>query len=171
MNELLVSDERWNEFSEKLIFEDDISEEDDQGSLISTSVRLFKNFQSNKEKIVRNYIGMYFKEKQMHYGGSIPAEVLFSPYNISLVLNTSICDGVDFSYKYIESNGYVVKKITETDRLPSDVRLVLRSLHECACLNIPKQFIGGMILLNLELCEGIEGISIIRKANKGNKLC
>ena len=108
--------------------------------------------------LTRQYIDMFFQDKQMHYGGKIPKYLLHSKERISLVMNTTIYDAVGVAYNALERElpPQQLAKSKKSGALTEDIYLVRDTLNKLAKNCIPKRFAGGMLLMYLELCEGTE---------------
>lgn len=125
--------------------------EDEQKELRGFASGFLKDAQLVAKKHIKNF----FSDKKYYFGGEIGEDVLFSPKNLSRVLNTDISTGVVEGYRKIEKCPDVV--IEEEDSLLSDdIRLAMSVFKECSNRGIPKQFAAGLFLMYLELCEGIE---------------
>jgi hypothetical protein len=106
--------------------------------------------------LVAYYVAVFFKNKSHFRGGSISDTILYSTEHVDLVLNLDICRGADLIYKTMGTNNQVDKLAERNGQLPSDVKKVISLLNECALLGIPKCFASGIIMLYLELCEGLK---------------
>lgn len=111
-----------------------------------------EGFVEDAKKLARQYIGVYFEGKQMYCGGPIPKKVLDSPKYSTLVVNTDIIDGVEKTYNLIECE----EPDAENGSITKEMQFVIAMLQECAKLKIPKCFAGGLLLMHLQLCEGID---------------
>lgn len=105
-----------------------------------------KDFQD----LARHYIRLFFTNKTNEFGSVINPEDLITERNISLVLNTSICDGLPVVYEALKPLATVKKKGQHSD----DVQLVLKLLREMAKLSLPKTSFTGLIAIYLEVCKG-----------------
>lgn len=107
------------------------------------------------EKVAINYISNYFSDKISNSEGKFPANIIFSPKYIDLVLNTNICDGVDLAYKAIENSGKF--DLQSSDHLISeDIRYVIKTLGVIKKYGIPQEYAAGILLMHLEIIEGIK---------------
>ena len=150
-------------YEEKFFDEDDFDEEDssDNFSPLSDAAILvndedfLKNFSGDLGKFASECIVNFFQDKEMHYGGPIPQKMILRDNYIKMVANSNICDDVDRAYKILEGSGIKSESINE-NIIADDVRLILQILDKCKDARIPKCFRGGLILMYLEFCEGIE---------------
>ncbi len=98
------------------------------------------------------YFDEYFDNKEYYCGGEIPHNMIYNEENYRLVLNTSMEEGIDQMHFIFEQNPP-----------PSDFSNILgwgpsrisELLVECASKRIPKQFAPGLILIYLDVCEGL----------------
>lgn len=98
-------------------------------------------------------IDMFFLDKSWHAGGQIPDELLHNKRNYKLINNATLIDALDLAYKCIA----VCRTLAKTGyQRNADVRVAIRVIHECERHGIPQDYIGGMLLLYLELCEKVE---------------
>jgi hypothetical protein len=106
--------------------------------------------------LAKHYIDMFFKDKSLYCGGSIPKNMLHKDRYISAVLNLDICNGMDYIYDAVGVT-YTEEQMRYYERqgqLPEDVKYVISLFSMCAKAGIPKQFAVGIIVIYLELCEG-----------------
>lgn len=124
------------------IYDDDVERNDKDCALTK------RDFQD----LARYYIRTFFRNKVDEYGSQIDPEELLTDRNISLVLNTSICNGLPDIYSALKPlfKGAVKKK----GKYPEDVELVLKLLRELAKLSLPKTSFTGLIAIYLEVCKG-----------------
>ena len=116
----------------------------------------FFGFLKDAKSVAKKHIKTFFYDKKYYFGGEIGEDILFSPKNISTVLNTDVSRGVLEAYKKIERCPDIVIEEDNDAILSDDVRLVMSVFKECSIRDIPKQFAAGLLLMYLELCEGIE---------------
>jgi len=113
----------------------------------------FGDFLPDVQATIRDLITAYFAGKEMYCGGEIPKSVLHADNYVSLVLNTDVINGMDIVYDAIAKSGQYQ---TESEHgVPDDVRHVIELIHEIKCHCVPKPFITGILLMHLELCEGM----------------
>jgi hypothetical protein len=89
----------------------------------------------------------------------IPQDVLISPTNIDIIINTNdLNEAMTFAQENIqmlrEQRLPLFKSGLMTDE--SETHLFISLIKEIRSLEIPFQYQGGIILLYLWLCEGIE---------------
>ncbi len=131
--------------------QDVVAIEEEQGEMGD----FFLGFLKDAKSVAKKHIQTFFSDKKYYFGGEIGEDILFSPRNISTVLNTDISTGVLEAYEKIERCPDIVVEEDDTI-LSDDVRLVMSVFKECSIREIPKQFAAGLLLMYLELCEGIE---------------
>ena len=126
-----------------------------EDSAVKSGGDFFDSFLINAHLCALDYIDAFFKDREMHYGGPIPNDILHSPYYVSIVLNTDICKGSDRVYEAIACSDDDDFDSVDAE-FPEDIQFLVGMLEECASLNIPKCFATGITLMYLELCMGIE---------------
>lgn len=94
------------------------------------------------------YISNYFKDKEVPENTN-----LTSSRYIDLCINTNICDGADMAYRALEKSGRFSS--TSSDHsISEDIRFVIRLLSQMK-RHVPQEFSAGVLLMHLELVEGI----------------
>lgn len=106
------------------------------------------------EVVIRKYyINLFFKNREYYYGGSIPIDKLYCPRYLNKIMNidkVNIENSLNKVYQALED-------IFECDSsLSDDILYILNLLGMCAKASIPKEYATGIIIMYLELCEGIE---------------
>lgn len=98
----------------------------------------------------------FFKGKEMYCGGPVRQRTLRSPKYLSAVLNTDVIGGVDRAFACMQRSGHPVSKKRSTiTTVPSDTKFVISIMKHCKSLGIPKCFAPGIMLMYLEICEGV----------------
>ena len=95
----------------------------------------------------------FFKDKEMHYGGNVSRSIINSPLSMQVIWDTDISEGVQRAYRVMKRAG-IGRGRTDND-IREDMQIILDKLGECSDLGIPKCFRGGMLLLYLKVCLGI----------------
>lgn len=131
-------------------FIEDEQEQDQTVEDITTGV-----FVENIRVLAREYINRFFQVQEMYCGGKIPSSFLLTEENISMVMNTSLEDGVRRSYEIIEQDGRYQSEAIES-LVPEDVKLLISIMNKCSKLGVPKEFVPGIVLIYLEHCEGMK---------------
>lgn len=108
--------------------------------------------------MAKQHVREFFGNRIMYCGGCIPNHLLFSKKRISLLLNTEIGDCIDLAYDALEKtiDPKVLAKAERTGDITSDIKLVRDSLDMIARSGVPKCLAGGILLMYLEFCEGVE---------------
>lgn len=119
----------------------------------STKIDKEQHSQFLKDTVVyaQSYVEKFFKGKEMYAGGPIPASLLKSDKYLSLVINTSLNNCIPYAYKIMEQEEHPYV-FAEYDR---DVHCIVEVLQHCKNLGIPKCFAAGLLLMYLEICEGV----------------
>lgn len=101
-----------------------------------------------------DWVDLFFHEKQMYCGGPISAKFLHTPTYIDQVLNIEISIATQIVYLAMEiENGEPY--VPTLGGVSDDVQWVITFLRHCESLKVPPCFIGGLMLMYIELCEGI----------------
>lgn len=88
-------------------------------------------------------------------GLAVPEGVkLFDKRYVDMCVDSNICDAVDLAYKSMRSSG-VHQGSCGDGTIGEDVRLVVRLLREIRIKCIPQEFSAGILLMHLEIMEGL----------------
>ena len=97
-------------------------------------------------------IDKMFSNESFYCGGPIPQYALKDPANVGL-LGMELVLAIDIAHNALEkSKGLAKTKYTKK----IGQKLIPKIIHNCESKNIRQEFIGGMMLLYLELVEGCE---------------
>ncbi len=107
------------------------------------------------DNLSRQAISNYFLNKEMYTGELIEKSLIHLPYYISLVRNTSVSEGVLKAYRMIEDCDFKDTVSINKSSMAEDVKFVL-SLIKKIQRKVSQEFVGGILLMHLELIEGIE---------------
>lgn len=118
-------------------------------------------FFEDVQKLVRQYIDLWFADKEMSCGGPIPPKMLYRAQYITQVLNTDISVAIERAYEAVSRCKFFYPQFhKETAEgltgVEEDVFAVLDFLSKSAMKGIPKVFQGGLLLMHLELCCGVD---------------
>jgi hypothetical protein len=162
--------------------DDELDDEREVTSAESVDLaEIYRNFSHDCEALAKQFIVKFFANRSMHCGGRIPKSVLESPEYVNLVLHTDVCKGVEQAYKLIEDESRrkwhdrVATPNQEMDfsdePLPEDISKVLGILNvECPRMKVPKALAAGIMLMCLELCEGIGAVKDITPTFSQNEM-
>ncbi len=108
--------------------------------------------------LTKQHIEAFFKDRQLHCGGSIPQHILNSLKRISKVMNTDIGDCIDLAYVALEKtiDPDELEDAEKFGTVTDDIKLVRSCLDVIAQAGVPKCFAGGILLMYLEFCEGVD---------------
>tara|TARA_Y100000034_G_scaffold136518_1_gene213542 strand:- start:4581 stop:5036 length:456 start_codon:yes stop_codon:yes gene_type:complete len=113
--------------------------------------------ESNLKGLAGDYIQLYFAELSLFNGGPIPKSLLKRAVCVSAVLNTNICDGCDKAHLSLgEPTPAQRQAVQKSGAILPNSEQIIAILNRCAKLRIPKCFAAGIMLIHLELCEGID---------------
>lgn len=100
------------------------------------------------ERIVPSYIKSYFEDK------NIPPDVdITSSEYVSLCIDTNMCDGADIAYGVLSKSGKF-DTFSGDHSISEDIRFVIKTLAHMKS-RVPQEFSAGMLLMHLELVEGL----------------
>ena len=100
-------------------------------------------------------ISNYFLNEEMYTGDLIEKSLIHLPYYVLLVRNTSVSEGVMKAYKMIEDCGFKDSISINKSSMPEDVKFVLNLIKKIQ-REVSQEFVGGILLMHLDLIEGIE---------------
>lgn len=135
----------------------------DEPELNVIHATISENIKSNElykdvRALVTHYIDQFFGDKMMYCGGPIPKRLLHDPTRLTMVINFDISKGVKKAYNALE-NTITDEEIEEAKRIgdsTNDVKMVNETLKLLARASIPQQFAGGMMIMYLDLVEGVD---------------
>lgn len=104
---------------------------------------------------VKQAISNYFLKHEMYNGDIIEKSLIHLPYYISLVRNTSVSEGVLTAYKMMEDCDFRDSVSLNRSAMAEDVKFVLSIIQKIE-KKVPQEFVGGILLMHLELFEGLE---------------
>ena len=127
------------------------------------SEEFLRSFLANVQHIVTSCIDKFFEGRQMHCGGEISADHLHCPAYVSMVMNYSVGKSVDVAYAALDRENAIAYEdlgITGKEEADDDADIreefVIMMLQSCAPMGIPKCFAGGILLMYMELCLGVD---------------
>lgn len=94
----------------------------------------------------------FFSNRYWYNGGRVPCDLLYTKRNFRLCNNITVVDALDLAYDCIKQAKQLAKT---TYRKNVEIALALKIIHECEGKDIPQDYIGGLFLLYLELCERV----------------
>lgn len=114
----------------------------------------YGQFKEDVLDLARQVISEYFADKELYCGGSVPERMMHTSEYLTLVLNTDMATAIQMAYQKLEPCEFVDSE--QNDALVSDdILLVLSILKECSRRGFPKEMAGGLMLMHLELVEGV----------------
>jgi hypothetical protein len=114
------------------------------------------DFAEDIRNLSKEYIGNFFKHEEMHLGGKIPNEIMYSSNYVDLVIDADISSGISSIYRALEKY-----ELDEEEQ----IKLVLGILNKCASRGVPKFFAAGITIMYMEICKGV-GISELVECNE-----
>lgn len=117
------------------------------------------DFRKDTTELAKYYIKLFFETKDAHFNHRIDKNILFNEERILKVINTSIIAGVQQAYEALSKCIIItqedINKAKKSGDVTQEIRLVNETLKSLYKAGIPQQFAGGMMILYLEFCEGI----------------
>ena len=105
---------------------------------------------------------LFFVDKKYWAGGVIPKNKLYNEQNIMTVMQVNIQDAFAVAYEcLIEQN----PQRYETDKKGCEIELCFNTVKECSRRYIPKSNAGGLLLVYLAVCQGVEYLQILKQNN------
>lgn len=102
------------------------------------------------EQSIRRHISNYFSD------ASIPPDVdIFSRRYLDLCLESDTCGAVDAAYRAMGAMG-VFQESCGDGTMGKDVQIVIGILKEIRQKCVPQEFSPGILLMHLEILEGLK---------------
>ena len=117
--------------------------------------KIVSEFKCNAKSLAKQYVEQFFKDKSLHIGGKIPNKFLHNEKRISMILNYTVCDGIDHSIKALAMT-YPEMANDINQKVSRDSELIKEVLVDIGNARIPKEFAGGILCVYLELIEGVD---------------
>ncbi len=142
------------------VFMDEVDDVDDVDEVYEFEPKTKKYsswIESNLKGLARDYIQLYFSDMKLFNGGPIPKSLLKRSVSVSAVLNHNICDGCDKAHAGLgDATPAEMQVVQNNGAIAPNSKQIIAILNHCAELRIPKCFAAGIMLLHLELCEGLD---------------
>jgi hypothetical protein len=105
---------------------------------------------------------IFFADKKYWAGGNISKTKLFSEENIQTAMSTNILDALDVAYECLAEQ----EPQSYTNREKGwAIELCYEVLKSCPRRMIPKCNAGGILLVYLSICQGVDYIDKLKKFN------
>jgi len=101
-------------------------------------------------------IDKFFEGKEMHCGGRIPKKLLSSKNNVITIINSTVSEAAQVALKSLKAQGEIECSSDNDGVVTEDIKLILAIQKHARKCNVPKEFSGGLLLLYLEICRGVE---------------
>lgn len=98
-------------------------------------------------------LSTFFKGRSWSCGGPIPEELIYTKRNFRLINNIALVDALDLAYDRVGKCRHLAKT---SYRKNVEVGITLKTIKACHDIGIPRDYVGGLLLLYLELCEKVE---------------
>lgn len=112
------------------------------------------------ETQARECMEVFFCDKQYWAGGAIAKSKLYRSEHVKVVMEMPLMDALAVAYYCLEKNS---PDTLNTTKKNWDIHLCYDCLKQCAKRYVPKCHIGGILLVYLSLCHGVEFISVLKK--------
>jgi hypothetical protein len=106
---------------------------------------------------------LFFCDKKYWAGGKIPRNKLYTELNILVVMQTSLIDAFDVAYMVLEEKK--PQSYKQIDRKGWDVYLCYEVHKQCVRRHIPKCFTGGLLIVYLAICQGVDCFEKLKQYN------
>lgn len=106
-------------------------------------------------ELALQWIQKFFAGREMYYGGPIPAQSLLTSKYIDFVLYVNLFVATTAVYLSMEVKDDLMSEESSSG-VTDDMRWVVSFIHQATKLRVPPDFRGGLMLMYLELCEGID---------------
>ena len=122
------------------------------------NVESIDDFRGDAAGLASHYIKIFFKDKFLHES-NVDNYNLLDENKVLTVINTSVICGVQKAYKALENYIIItqedINKAKKNGDVTEDIKLVNETLKSLYKAGVPQQFAGGMMILYLEFCRGI----------------
>ena len=104
-------------------------------------------------ELAKKCLERYFEGKSRYDGSKINLNTLSDSLFVELMIKTDISNAVDKAYKIIEKNDFCCCE-DNGKTLPEDITYVVSLIHKIQKI-VPQDFVGGTLLIHLNLIEGL----------------
>lgn len=133
---------------------DNYSDREFEECEVSTEDTLVQEMDTEEDKeLARAEVIRFFKDKTTWDGQPILLDKLLSEDNIQMVLNASIETAMEIIYATLNSE--FDEMDDDSGLIGDDVKIVLSAMRKCSEAKIRQKYMGGMTLLYLEFCKGL----------------
>jgi len=111
-------------------------------------------------------IDAFFVDKMFWAGGKIPKGKLYTEDHIQTVMEMNVMDALAIAHYCLERTN---AEGCDCTKKGWDIKLCYNTLEECARRIIPKCFAGGILLVYLSICCGVDflpSLKIFMQARK-----
>lgn len=137
---------------------------DENSEDIDTSYDLSNSRYVDKIKLVAVFwMGEFFKDKFFWAGGKITKGKLFKEEHVRVVMEMNILDAYAIAYYCLEKNRPDTISVFDKHW---EIKLVYDAHAECREMHVPKCYVGGILLVYLSVCHGIEFIPVMKKISE-----
>lgn len=105
---------------------------------------------------------LFFVDKKYWAGGAISKKKLYSEQNIMTVMQVNILDAFTVAYDCLSEQK---PQNYDTSKKRWEIELCYDVIKECSRRYIPKSNAGGMLLVYLAICQGVDYFSVLKQNN------
>lgn len=129
----------------------------------------FASYDLSKSKYtvdIRNdvvqHMTRFFQGKKHWAGGPISKSKLFKEEHIKAVMEMNLMDSFAVAYYCLAKNP---PDTVDTSVKQWDIELCFESLKHCYAKDVPQCHAGGMVLVYLSMCHGVDFVPTLKKLN------
>jgi hypothetical protein len=124
------------------------------------------NYASDIKKQAQEALLKFFQGKKFWAGAKLDLVTILNDRIVTIVLETSVIDAVDLAYRSLaqtQPDGW------DVDQEKWDIKLINSITQEFRDKRIPKNVRGGIMLVYLEYCYGVETLRRLERFNYHKK--
>lgn len=103
--------------------------------------------------LAKKCLNKYFEGKFCYDGTKLDSKHLDDSKFVDLIVKTNIITAVDKAYSMIERNNFCAS-VDNGKTMPEDVTYIVSLIHKIQRV-VPQDFVGGTLLIHLNLIEGL----------------
>lgn len=105
----------------------------------------------------------FFHDKMFWAGGTIAKSKLYKEEHVRVVMEMNIMDAYALAYYSLEKTP---PDTINTQEKNWDFKLMYEAHNQCRDLKIPKCHIGGILLVYLSMCHGVDFLPVMKKLSE-----
>lgn len=131
---------------------DDFVDDYEDNEIVESEIGVFIN---ELKPVIIKCVKNYFSNKIASDGSFVDESLIEMPYYLDLLFRTTLSDGVIKAYKIMEDNGFSACDDDSDNIIADDIKYMINLISGIQKF-VPQEFVGGVILMHLELIEGFE---------------